>query len=332
MIKKIKENLGFKNNLLFILIALIILFVGFVFYRIFQNEKNLISIMLIPVILGIIYENRRLSVSWGELTLKLALSLFISLIAFIPDKKEFDYGLDHHIELYLYFFIVIFTLISVINHGEKLIPKLTEGASLLLSISIIYWIVDIGFLNFDDAFSFGLVIIGLVFCILTFIHAFSYVKLTRTARLFLSIWSSIIMIIFAVDYIYRVFNLDYFVENQFLNSGLNTLQYFLLGVSLIYIFQNAFMLLEYVPSKHRFYGKEHMKDIRKMNKTHIKRFSMVQVKISDSFIVLGIVSLVYFINFRFQLMPRHTMIWLVLWLYPIVFLLRSWLLKIKIVS
>ena len=327
MIKRIKENLGFKNNFIFILVILIFLFVGFVFYRIYQNEKKLISIMMIPVILGIIYENRRLSVSWGELILKLVLSLFISLVAFIPGKKEFDYSLDHHIETWLYAFIIIFTLLSVYDHGEKLIAKLTEGVSLLLSVSIIYWIVDIGFLNFDDIFSFSLVAIGLIFSIFTFTHAFSYVKLSRTARLFLSVWSSIIMIIFAIDYIYRVFKFDYFVGNEYLNNGLNVLQYFLLGVSLIYIFQNAFMLLEYIPSKHRFYGKEHMKDIRKMNKSHVKRYSMEQVKISDSFIILAIVSLIYFINFRYQLMPRHTMIWLVLWLSPIVIWIKSYLLK-----
>ena len=199
-----------------------------------------------------------------------------------------------------YWFIFYFVLISFFYHEKKIFPKLTEGITLLQSISIIYWILDLGFLNFENMFTYILMGIGLIFCVLSFIHAFSYLRLTRNFRLFLSIWSSIIMIIFAIDHIYRVFNFNYFVDYKMLNDGLNVLQYFLLGVSLIYIFQNATMILEYFPSKRRFYNEEHIKNIRKMNKTHIDRYSKNQIKISNSILALIFTSRVYYWNFNIK--------------------------------
>ena len=257
------------------------------------------------------------------MALKVIGALFFSTLAFIPNKNEHHYDFENHIEMWPYWFIFIFVIISMIYHDKKVIPQLTEGITLLQSISIIYWIIDIGFLNFKNAFVYLLISIGVVFCIISFIHAFSYIKLTRNSRLFLSIWSSIVMIIFAVDHIYRVYNFDYFIDNKLINEGLNFLQYFLLGVSLIYIFQNAFMLLTYLPDKHNFYGKSHMKEIKNMNKTHIKRYSMNQIKISDSFLALVLTTIVYYLNYVYQLIPRHTLIWSIFWIFPFVIWMKK---------
>lgn len=296
---------------------LISLFFGYLSYRIYQSDRNLISLMIFPLIFGIIFENKRLSTNWKIMALKILGALLFSILAFIPNKHEHPYDFENHIEVWPYWFVIIFVIISMIFHDKKIIPKLTEGITLLQSISIIYWIIDIGFLNIKNTFTYVLISIGVIFCIVSFIHAFSYIKLTRNARLFLSIWSSIIMIIFAIDHIYRVYNFDYFMDNAILNNGLNILQYFLLGVSLIYIFQNAFMLLTYLPDKHSFYGKSHMKEIKNMNKTHIKRYSMSQIKISDSFLALLFTSLIYFCNYSYKIIPRHTLIWLIFWTFPI---------------
>lgn len=253
--KRTKYN---KITIILIIIGIFIMtFFGYVIFRTYQSQNSLLSIMTIPLILGIIFENRRLSSDWKDILLKVSVSLALSVFAFLPGKRERNYSFEQHIEIWPYFFITFFVIGSVIHHEKKITPKLTEGITLLQSISIIYWIVDIGFLNFKNIFAYTLMVIGLVFCIISFIHAFSYIKLTRNARLFLSIWSSIIMIIFAADHIYRVFNYNYFIDYKIINDGLDVLQYFLLGVSLIYIFQNAIMLLEYLPSKSRANNKEY---------------------------------------------------------------------------
>ncbi len=313
-------NIEFTNVNLLLAIGgiLVSIFFGYVFYRIYHSERTLITIMIIPLILGIIFENKRLSSDRKTIALKILGALLLSIFAFMPGKRERNYSFENHIEIWPYWFIFFFVLISMIFHEKKIIPKLTEGITLLQSISIIYWIVDIGFLNFKNVFAYILIGIGLIFSIISFTHAFSYIKLTRNARLFLSIWSSIIMIIFAIDHIYRVFNFDYFVDYKMLNDGLNILQYFLLGVSLIYIFQNAYMLLVYLPDRHSWYGKEQMRDIRKMNKTHIDRYSNNQIKITDALLALIFTSGIYYWNYHYKIMPRHTLIWLLFWIFPIV--------------
>lgn len=306
------------NLLLIIGGILVALFFGYVLFRTYHSERTLISIMIIPLILGIIFENKRLSSDWKAIALKILGASLLSMLAFIPGKRERIYSFENHIEVWPYVFIAVFVIISMVYHEKKITRRLTEGITLLQSISIIYWIVDIGFLNFKNVFAYILMGIGLVFSAISFIHAFSYIKLTRNARLFLSIWSSVIMIIFAVDHIYRVFTFDYFVDNKMLNEGLNVLQYFLLGVSLIYIFQNVNMLLVYLPERSSWYGKEQMQDIRRMNKVHIGRYSSNQIKIIDAFMALLFASGIYYWNFRYQIMPRHTLIWLLFWIFPFV--------------
>ncbi|MRX65080.1 hypothetical protein [Maribacter luteus] len=276
----------------------------------------MVSIMIIPLVLGIVFENRRLSSNWKRIALIISSALLLSTFAFIPSKGEDDYSFEHHIEMWPYFFIFIFVIISMAYHEKKIIPQLTEGITLLQSISIIYWIMDIGFLDKTSTLTYILIVIGLFFCIVSFIHAFTYLNLTRSSRLFLSIWSSLIMILFGIDHIYRVYKFTYFIDYKMLNDALNILQYFLLGVSLMYIFQNFYMLFPYLPDKYRPYGKDQMKDIRDTNKMHIKRYSREQIKKTDSFLALIFSGGIYYANYSYHIMPRHTAIWLVFWIFP----------------
>ncbi len=318
-------NIEFTNvNLLLIIDGIICsIFCSYVFYWTYQSDRNLISIMIIPLILGIIYENRKLSTDWKTISLKILGSIFLSIFAFLPGKNEKHYDFENHIEGWPYCFVFFFVLISTIYHNKKVIPKLTEGITFLQSISIIYWIIDLRFLNIKNIFTFILIGLGLIFSFISFIHAFSYLKLTKKVRLFLSIWSSIIMIIFAIDHINRVFNFNSFSNYQLFDEALCILQYFLLGISLIYIFKNASMLFVYFPDKNSPYGKEQMKDIKQMNKTHIDRYSEEQIKILDSLFALLFTSGLYYLNLKHQIMPRHTLIWLVFFGFPLLISLKN---------
>jgi len=329
MNSKKSRNIGFNDKNLLLIVGGIItfIFLGYVFYLTYQSQKSLISIMIIPLITGVIFENKRLSSDWKTIALKIFGAIALSVFAFIPGKTAIHYDLETHIKIWPYWFVFFFVFISMIYHQKKITPKLTEGITLLQSISIIYWIIDIGLYNFKNVFSFFIIGVGLIFCLISFLHSFSYIKLTKNSRLFLSIWSSIIMIIFAVDHIYRVFNFNHFHDNNTLNDWLNALQHFLLGVSLIYILQNANMLFVYLPDKHSFYGKVQMNDIRNMNMTHIERYSTNQIKISDSILALIFTSGIYYWNYQYHIMPRHTLIWVIIWIFPLVIWVKEILTK-----
>lgn len=158
-------NIEFTNINLLLKIGgvLAFLFFGYIFYTVYQSEKSLISITIIPLILGLIFENKRLSADRKAIALKILGGLLLSVFAFMPGKREKGYNFENHIEMWQYWFVFFFVVISMVYHEKKIVPKLTEGITLLQSISIIYWIIDIGFLNFDNAFAYILIGFGLIF-------------------------------------------------------------------------------------------------------------------------------------------------------------------------
>jgi hypothetical protein len=295
----------------------------YIIFRISISDRKLLSMSFIPLFLGIIYENKRLSTDWKIIALKAFGALIFSFFAFLPGKREINYDIDNHIQMWPFTFLAIFVFISVVVHNKKIIPKLTEGITLIQSISIIYWLYDLNIFDFDNTFLIVLLGIPVLISLYSLLHAFTYISINRNTRLFLSIWSSIIMIIFAADHIFRVFNSPEIEETTIINGILITIQYFILGVSSMYILQNFFMLVEYLPGKNRFYGKEHMKDIRTMNKTHIERYSDKQVMIFDSIFCLFFCLTIYFINSKYQLIPRHTAIWIVFLTFPIILNIKN---------
>jgi hypothetical protein len=76
------------------------------------------------------------------------------------------------------------------------------------------------------------------------INAFTKIPLSKTNRLLLSLWSLIVMILFALDYIMNVFNNGEISDALSFQETLYVfVQYFLLGISAIYIAQNMNMIL-----------------------------------------------------------------------------------------
>lgn len=311
------------STYLYLLGFFLIIFLIYILFRISISDRKLLSLSFIPLFLGLIYENKRLSTDWKVIALKAIGALILSFFAFLPGKKERNYDFENHIEIWPFTFLAIFVFISVIIHDKKVIPKLTEGVTLIQSISILYWMYDLKIFAFENVFLIIFLTIPIVISIYSLLHAFTYIPLNRNTRLYLSIWSSIIMIIFATEHIFRVFNSPEIEETTIMNGLLITIQYFILGVSSMYILQNFFMLAEYLPSKNRLYGKEHMKDIRTMNKTHIERYSDKQVMILDSIFCFIFCLTIYFINYKYQFVPRHTAIWIVFLTFPVILNIKN---------
>lgn len=294
----------------------LLLFLIYIIYRVQISERKLFTLSFIPLLLGIIYENKRLSTDWKIIALKILGSLILSFFAFLPGKHERNYIFENHIEAWPFTFLAFFILISVIFHDKKVVPKLTEGITLIQSISIIYWIFDFNLFDNLNVFSLSLISISFLISFYSLVHAFTYIPLSRNHRLYLSIWSSIIMIIFATEHILSVFNNQNIEDKDTLNGSILTLEYFILGISSMYILQNFFMLAEYLPSRNRFYDKTHMTSIKAMSKTHIERYSEKQVLKFDSFLCLLYCSTFYLINYKYQIMHRQTAIWIVILTLP----------------
>ena len=121
------------------------------------------------------------------------------------------------------------------------------------------------------------------------------------------------MLAFAVDNIFSVFN-NPDIESAYLSNGLYIgLQFFLLGVSAVYIMRNYMLLVDLLPSNNDNY----LRDMKAIKKDHLNRFSADQVLTGHSWLCILYAMAFYGLNYHYQVLPRHTMIWLVFLTFPL---------------
>lgn len=319
--RKSKKGFDLKPSLIIIglLILVLIIYIGF---RLYNSERRLIPISVLALIAGVFFESKRLTGKWWSVLLTALGSFVFSFVAFLPGKREHIYNFENHIEMWPYTFIFIFIILSIAFHKEKVIPKLTEGITLLQSIAVIYWVIDYGFIENESLFMKSLMVVGLLFSLYSVFHAFTHAILSKTSRLTLSVWSSIIMLLFASDNIYRVYQNEQIENTSDLTHGLYIgLQYFLLGISAIYIVQNFIMLTGFLPGRGTFFNAQYYRDLKELKSDHIKRYSDRQVSLLHSFFCVLFTSTIFFINFYFQLLPRHVIIWTVYVIFPFILII-----------
>lgn len=95
------------------------------------------------------------------------------------------------------------------------------------------------------------------------------------------------MLLFAIDNIYRVYQNEDIETSKYFSQGLYIgIQFFLLGVSSIYIIQNFIMLMGFLPGKQSFFNSKYFNEIRELKNDHIERYSDQQVYILHSIICI----------------------------------------------
>lgn len=310
----IKSKFG---NFIILFACLAFVFTIALVYRISQSNESLIPLSIIPLLAGLIFEFRMISQKWETVRFTFLSAYLLSFFVFLPFKREHTYILDNHISYWPYAFCFFFILIAIGLFEKKLIPKLHEGITMLQSVTFLYWVVDLKLLTSDNIFLKTLAIVGLVFTGFSLMHAFSYIKLSWNSRFALSLWSSLIMMILSVENIWDVYHycqID--LSDKWDIVMLNSLQYFLMGISSIYIVQNISMVLGFLPDKNRFFNDAYFNDINELKLKHTERYSTSQVKIKYSIIGFLISGLTYWINYYFDLFPRNLIIWMFFVLYP----------------
>ncbi|MDP4202816.1 MAG: hypothetical protein Q8861_08985 [Bacteroidota bacterium] len=314
--KKKREIAGIGLTPFLIVVGVIgFLLTGYIGYRASLTDRKLFSLSLLALFAGLLFESFRISDNWKTVIGIFCGAYLLSLFCFLPGKHEFDYNFENHIEIWPYSFIFLFALIFAIIHKDRVTAKLTEGTTLLLSISLIYWAFDYGLMNYHNWFSISLMTLGFLLATFSIINALTHIRLSRTNRLVLSVWSTVIMFAFAIDNIIRVFCNPSIESSPYLSESLYIgTQYFLLGVSAVYIMQNYMLLVAFLPSRNSNYKD----DLRENKEDHINRYSDKQINIGQSIFCIIFTVTVYWLNYKFQFLPRHTMIWLVFLTFPMI--------------
>lgn len=299
---------------LFVIVTVIaIVFTVFIGYRIAVSPQKLFTVGMLALFGGLLFESIRVSKNPKSIIPVFIGAYVISLTVFLPDKNDYPYYLERHLKVWPYYFMAFYAIGFILFNHERVTQKLTEGITLLLSVSLIYWLIDLGIGRFQT--TFGYILLGIVFVFSAFsvFNALSKMKLTRTNRLILSIWSSVIILVFTVDNLIGVFDADKTASPLLSERLYLSLQYFFLGISAIYILQNYFMIAMFLPSKNRKYKD----DFREAGNDHINRYSDRQVLVGHSLFCIVYTAVIYGLNYKFEILPRHTMIWLVIFSFPI---------------
>jgi hypothetical protein len=271
-----------------------------------------------PLILGLIFQGRRLYGTWRPLIENFVIALGGGFLVFILINKASS--TEAKIPLITYGFLLCFILafLAKFKKSRKLIiPQLTEGVTLLYSIAVIYWLIDFTrFYSYATIFNVFFVAV-FVLSLFSIINAFTKIPLSITNRFLLSLWSSVVMIVFALDYIISVYKNGEISEALSFSQGVNVFtQYFLLGISAIYIAQNVNMILGFLPDKNE--NSNHYLCRRKvLKKDHVDRYSEEQVSIWYSLFCVVFSSSLFYLNYKYQFMSKQSIIWVVFVSFPI---------------
>ncbi|MTH14540.1 hypothetical protein [Flavobacterium sp. LC2016-01] len=340
MFAKLKNELitKFSQNLyLFLFIIFLILYAicDSNFYE--TDGVHLIPLHILALISGIIFESKRITKTWTTafviaiISLISTFSLGLYLYHISPNSKfDFMQILNLSILAWPIVFFILYVTYSLLFNKRRIAPQLTEGITLILSISMIYWVIDNGLVRFDNFILRTFMIIVILLSLFSFYNAFSKAYLSDTKKLILSIWSSIIIMFFAIDNLSGIFKYGSFVStNELIQATYIAIQYFLLGVSSIYMIQNFMMLIGFLLSWKIFFFTKYSDAISDLKNEHIDRYSDTQVSKSDSKFCILFVSTIFFLNYYYEIVPRQFIIWLTFVTFPFFLMAYNHFLKKK---
>ena len=309
-----------------LLVGLIVGFTIYIGFRISASERKLLPVSVIALFIGAVIESFRICKDLKIITKNFLISYLASFLSFLPGKRERVYNFETHIMLWPYAFLLVFSLLFITKYKEKITAKLTEGITLLLSISLLYWCLDVGlFSDFDNKFLVFLAVFVVFSSLASIFYILTDIELTKKHRLTLSIWSTIIILVFSIDNIYNVYNKgDLESSKLFSENFILAMQYFLLGISSVYFVQNAALIFRFLPSK----GGNYSEDLAKIKKEHIYRYSDQQVDSYLATLCLVYSLVLYGLNMKYHIFPRNVMIWFVIFTFPMILRLS----KVKILK
>jgi hypothetical protein len=294
----------------------LLLATGYLLSKAATSDRKIFQLNFIALLLGLTFEYKRVVEKWTTVLWTAFAAFIFSFFAFTRDKGETVYSLVEHLESWPYFFLGFFILFATIVYFGEGTKKITEGITLLITISINYWILSNGYWNSEYIIIKCLIILNFLLSGFSVFNSLSYRTLGNGTRLLLSIWTALITLILSIDNILKLYRLRDIEHLPNLNSIIIAfLQFFFLGISSIYIAQNIAFIGAYLP------GKGFMQNVRDINDEHLKRFSKEQVYIADSIIVIIISLTGYLLNYFFNFLPVNFMIWLNITLTPILLFL-----------
>lgn len=319
---RIKDDRDYEIKPALLIVGLITITIYFyLISKVETSHRITILINSTALILGLLFQGIRIINKWSTLTIYLIYSAVYSLVMLFLKGSANLKELENHLIFLPFYLLFTYFFLFISRNKKKITTPLTKGLTLLQSVALIYWIFDTEQCNNPDSLKIFVLLLVMVFILVSIYHAFSQKETSENSRLGLSVWSSIIMLIFAIDNIAHLVPQAYILSNtNETNYAIIVIQFFILGISSIYIIGNLQMIIGYIPDKSNSYKPKYYQDIDNLTNEHIQRYSPQKIKIKDSLICILYSSILFAINYRYNLFPRQMTIWFVFISFP--FLLK----------
>lgn len=305
----------FKSHWIFLILTPVFLFSLFIIYSIVTNDHKIIPLSFLAVVLGLVYESYRITHSIEKIKLYAAIAYFISLFAFLPYKNEINYSFDQHLQYWVFGYLICYLLIFITQNRKQTTAFIDYGVSLLFLSSFIYWLFVRNLIHLDHLFTQFLSILLLAYSIFILFHALRSRQFNDLSRFLMSLVTCIIVLILSIDNLVQLFRQgDLSLERAYTDNVLLFSQYFFLGISSLYLFQNLMLLFEFFPNK---YGGSYFSNLKVTYRDHIERMSIQPVSIKKTLFYLTMTVSIYSSNFYYDLLPSNMMIWAVIIVLPV---------------
>jgi hypothetical protein len=308
-----KDIFNIRTEILIIISIILSLFLFLLLFFDIYIYKDFFSIYTIAVLSGLVFQSFIISKNIKNVIIILFISFVFSFIVFIPFRSQSlnNYNLLDHISIWPFLISFIYIICIIALFEKKITPNLGEGNTLILTITICYWIIDIDVLKINFILAIIIICTLFLFLSLTIYNIFIKKVLKDNSKFILSIWTTIIMIIFGIEYIIKsISNTNYDLTNVLIILY-NIFKFFLLGISSIYIANNLFLLLGFLPTKRTLFNQEYFNDIKLLRLRHIERYSSFKINKSFSLIIVFILITVYGLNYYFKILQRNELIILI---------------------
>lgn len=296
---------------------------AFMIYSSFQftgSLDHMFPIIVIPILLGIMYEYKNISKNWSKIANTFSIASIVSVLFFNQTTEKFG---QQFVDGWPYVLTVFFVITICLSDRSEITKKLQEKVLLIESIACLYWLIEVG-----GMFIFSLLPAFLIFIVLPILYVFNHIFRNRIpsdrTKMFLSIWSCFILFLFSFEYlvntIFTSFNFHFELSHQTL---LILIQFFLFGVSSIYMMNNFLLLSGFFSGKNWIFGKGY-------RALHVERYSDKQMSLKEGVFYLLFPLTTFGLNFYLQWVDKNLLILLVLFITPGIFPLFQRLKKARI--
>ena len=271
--------------------------------------------LLLPILAGcggLLFESWRITRNRRHVVWTLLAAVYVSL-AFTVAHGQRDFEAPPSLLVFASFLFGSYCLVFAFINYKRIIPRRSEGQTWLLSLCYAYWVLELWQADVWAPVAIAVAGVGVFPLLVSGFHAFLPLPLSRWVRIWLSAWCVFVVLALGIDNgIYMFSSLWDWTTPSPLDFLPRMVAFFLLGMSAIYVAHSLMQILEILMPD----GTTSRKERRRVRRRHMLNFSIRQVPAWQSAVCLGYASLVFGLNFYYAVLPRSTIIWLVIVTFP----------------